>query len=131
LNDLKKLLTLILLTVLIGCTEEYGDKAVGGNLSVYYLNEKDADLASDLVYFYRDNDLIASEPHQMQISRSGKKYLVSIIAQDEKQVKNMSFEERKALFDLQTMIRDSVFKDKKVELIICDNQFKPILNINK
>ena len=37
----------------------------------------------------------------------------------------------KALLDLQTMIRDSVFKEKSVDLIICDDQFKPILNINK
>ena len=115
----------------MSCTNEYGNKVTGGNLTVYYVNEKDGDLASELAYFWRDNGLLASKPHDIQISRSGKEYRVSIIARDKKEAKKMSFEERKALYELQQLIRDSVFREKKMELIICDDQFKPILNINQ
>jgi len=116
---------------MISCSEEYGNKATGGNLTVYYIDKNDQSLASDLAMFWKNNDLLTDEAQDIRISRHKKVYHVSIIAREPKKAKKMSFEEQKALFDLQGMIRDSVFKKKKVDLIICNNQFEPILNINK
>lgn len=116
---------------MISCTDEYGNKVTGGNLTVYFDNEKDVELATDLAEFWRDNDLIASQPHQIRITRNKKGYNLNLIAREPKEVKQMSFKERKALIELQSMIRESVFKDKKVDLVLCNDQFEPILNINK
>lgn len=129
--SLKKYTFLLLLITLFSCTEEQGNKVTGGNLAVYYVDVKDEALAEDLALFWKNNDLLTEEQQDIQISRHKKGYHVSLIAREPKKVKDMSFSEQKALFDLQEMIRDSVFKEKNVDLIISDNQFKPILNINK
>lgn len=128
---MNKIILLFLFTALFSCSDEYGNKVKGGNLTVYFTNDKDESLASDLAIFWKNNGLLTGEPQDLQISRSSKGYILSIIAREPKSIGKMPFEERKALTDLQSMVRDSVFKEKRVQLIICDNQFKPILNINK
>ena len=128
---MNKIIFLFLFITLFACSDEYGNKVKGGNLTVYFVNEKDQSLASDLAVFWKNNDLLIEVPQDLQILRKGDGYTVNIIAREPNKIKNMTFEERKALIDLQAMIRDSVFKEKNVDLIICDDQFKPILNINK
>lgn len=119
------------MATIVSCSEDFGSEVVGGNLTVFYTNAKDKSLASDLALFYKNNDLIASEPQHIQITRRKKGYRVNIIAMDIKEAKKMSFKNRKALLKLHGMLQDSVFKNNKVDLIVCDDQFKPILKINK
>ena len=128
---LKKLYFLFLLVTIVSCTEEFGNKVVGGNLTVYYDNLEDDSLATNLALFYKNNDLIASEPHHIQIIRRKNEYRVNIIAKDQDEARKMSFKERKALKMLHKMMQDSVFMYNKMDLIVCDDQFKPILKINK
>lgn len=128
---MNKIIFLFLFTALFACSDKHGNKVKGGNLTVYFTNEEDKSLATDLAILWKNNDLLTDESQDLQISRIGKGYVVNIIAREPKEVSKMTFAEHKALVDLQKMIRDSVFKEKSVDLIVCDNQFKPILNINK
>jgi hypothetical protein len=128
---LKKLYLLFLLAIIVSCSEEYGNKVVGGNLTVYYINSGDEKLSADVALFYKNNDLIADEPHHIQIIRKKKGYRINVIAKDPIDAMRMSYKERKALKQLQEMLQDSVFQNKKVDLIVCDDQFKPITKINK
>jgi hypothetical protein len=128
---LKKLYFLFILATIVSCSEDFGSEVVGGNLTVFYTNTGDDALATDLALFYKNNDLIASEPQHIQIIRRKKGYRVNIIATDFTEAKRMSFKNRKALLKLHGMLQDSVFMNDKVDLIVCDNQFKPILKINK
>ena len=128
---MKKLYFLFLLATIVGCSEDFGSEVVGGNLTVFYTNAKDKSLASDLAIFYENNNLIASEPQHIQIIRRKKGYRVNIIAEDFKEAKKMSFKNRKALLKLHGMLQYSIFINDKVDLIVCDDQFQPILKINK
>ena len=102
-----------------------------GDLTVFYTNAEDKPLASDLALFYKNNNLIYSEPQHIQITRIKKGYRINIIAKDFKEAQKMSFKNRKALLKLHGMLQDSVFINNKVDLIVCDDQFKPIIKINK
>jgi len=42
----------------------------------------------------------------------------------------MSFSERKLLIDLQKNIRETIFPDYSFELVICNNKFESIYNLN-
>ena len=128
---MKKLYFLFLLVAIVSCSEDFGSEVVGGDLTVFYTNAEDKPLASDLVLFYKNNNLIFSEPQHIQITRINKGYRINIIAKDFKEAQKMSFKNRKALLKLHGMLQDSVFINNKVDLIVCDDQFKPIIKINK
>jgi hypothetical protein len=128
---LKKLYFLFLLATIVSCSEDFGSEVVGGNLTVFYTNAEDKLLASDFVLFYKNNNLILTEPQHIQITRIKKGYRVNIIAKDVKEAQKMNFKNRKALLKLHGMLQNSVFIKNKVDLIVCDDQFKPIIKINK
>ncbi|MEJ6598906.1 MAG: hypothetical protein QNK78_09565 [Crocinitomicaceae bacterium] len=128
---MKKLYFLFLLVAIVSCSEDFGSEVVGGDLTVFYTNAEDKPLASDLALFYKNNNLIYSEPQHIQITRIKKGYRINIIAKDFKEAQKMSFKNRKALLKLHGMLQDSVFINNKVDLIVCDDQFKPIIKINK
>lgn len=128
---MKKLYFLFLLATIVSCSEDFGSEVVGGNLTVFYTNAEDKLLASDFVLFYKNNNLILTEPQHIQITRIKKGYRVNIIAKDVKEAQKMNFKNRKALLKLHGMLQNSVFIKNKVDLIVCDDQFKPIIKINK
>lgn len=113
------------------CASEQGSKVTGGNLSVYFDNDKDQELATEIAHFWQANDLIADQPQDIKLTRYKKGYRLALIARDKEDAKIMMFKERKALMDLQSMLKDSIFQDKKFEIIVTDDRFKPIVNINK
>jgi hypothetical protein len=119
------------LATIVSCSEDFGSEVVGGNLTVFYTNAEDKLLASDFVLFYKNNNLILTEPQHIQITRIKKGYRVNIIAKDVKEAQKMNFKNRKALLKLHGMLQNSVFIKNKVDLIVCDDQFKPIIKINK
>ncbi|NRA12348.1 MAG: hypothetical protein HRT57_10375, partial [Crocinitomicaceae bacterium] len=51
---MKKLFFLLILATVVSCAEEFGDEVVGGNLTVFYTNDEDKTLASDLAQFYKN-----------------------------------------------------------------------------
>lgn len=111
------------------CAQEYGNRVVGGNLSVYYIDSKDEALASKLAVFWKKHDLIAEAPQDIKLSRTEQGYRISLIIHDNFEAEMIRFNERKALLELRAMLKDEIFQDQGIELVLSDDQFKPLLQI--
>jgi hypothetical protein len=126
---LKKTFFIFLILFLASCAQEYGNRVVGGNLSVYYIDSKDGALASKLAVFWKKHDLIAEAPQDIKLSRTEEGYRISLIIHDNFEAEMIRFNERKALLELRAMLKDEIFQDQGIELVLSDDQFKPLLQI--
>jgi hypothetical protein len=122
---------LVILSVLIlSCGSDYGHKVVGDQFTVYFTDKKDQVLAEEIAVFFRDNELISSQNQDVQLVRLKKKVQLRMIALNPKEMTNLSFEERKLLTELQTTLYNEVVK-VPFELVICNDKFEPIYNLNE
>ena len=104
---------------------------MGDKLTVYFTSTEDEALATKVAEFWKDHDFLTGKPQDLQLTNVEGVYDLRLIASDVKHIKEVSIPERKALLDLQRVLRDSVFPGKSFELIVCDNKFLPIYNINE
>ena len=127
---MKRVLTFSFIFLLLGCSNDFGNKIIGGNLTVYYVEKSDIDKAEEIAIFWKNNQLIPDEKQDVQLIKFEKEYKLKIISNDIDNTKNMSFDERKLLLELQKNIKKAIFPDNTFELVICNNKFEPIYNLN-
>lgn len=123
--DLRKGLFCGLVILLMSCNSDYGHKVVGDNLTVYFTDRNDEKLAETIAIFWKENDLIGETKQDLQLVRLTKKIELRIIANDPKNVKNMSFDERKLLAELEQELQKEI-GESPLQLVICNNKFEPI-----
>jgi hypothetical protein len=128
---MKTLFWIFILLGLLSCSSDYGNRVEGGELSVYFTNEKDGEKAQEIAEYMRDKDLLSGVQQDLQLVRTEDGYLLRMIASEPELAKNMSFRERKLLLELQRQFQDSVFMKDKIELVICNNKFEPIYDLNQ
>ena len=104
---------------------------MGGELTVYFIDHQDEEYAKQLARFWKNNDLLTGKDQDIQLIRSDDGYRLNIIADNPDKVKPIALDELQALLSLQNMLNDSIFVEKSVQIVICNNRFKPILNINQ
>lgn len=115
----------LLFVLLSACSGDYGHKVVGDNLTVYFTDRNDEKLAEDIAVYWKENQLIATGKQDLQLVRSKNKMELRIIANTPDNVKNMSFEERKLLSELERNMQTEV-GEKSLQLVICNDKFEPI-----
>jgi hypothetical protein len=113
------------------CTGESGNKITGGNLSVYFDDASDKEVAKKIAVFWKDHKLLTGKEQDIKLIRSGEVHQLYLIAVDEKEAVNLSFRELKALTELQNLINEDSLSSMPIEIVVCDDQFKPLMNINK
>jgi hypothetical protein len=126
-NVIKVLLVFFLLS---SCGNEMGNKVVGGNLSVYYLESSDKDKAESIARYWKNNDFITTQKQDLQLVQYQDGYELRLIARNPDRVKQMPFNERKLLIDLQKELMDSLNLNG-LQLVLCNSKFEPIFNINQ
>ncbi len=126
-NVIKVLLVFFLLS---SCGNEMGNKVVGGNLSVYYLESSDKDKAESIARYWKNNDFITTQKQDLQLVQYQDGYELRLIARNPDRVKQMPFNERKLLIDLQKELIDSLNLNG-LQLVLCNSKFEPIFNINQ
>lgn len=115
----------LLIVLLTACSGDYGHKVVGDNLTVYFTDRNDEKLAEDIAIFWKENQLIATGKQDLQLVRLKEKIELRIIANVPENVKNMSFEERKLLGELERKMQVEI-REKSLQLVICNDKFEPI-----
>ena len=120
----------VLFVVVLACEADNGNKIVGDKFTVYFTDVKDQKLAEEIAIYFKENELLSSQKQDVKIVRVKKKLQLRIIANETKDVAKMSFEEQKLLTDLQTSLYEDVVK-APFELVICNNEFEPIFNLNE
>ena len=73
--------------------------------------------------------MIAEAPQDIKLSRTEEGYRISLIIHDNFEAEMIRFNERKALLELRAMLKDEIFQDQGIELVLSDDQFKPLLQI--
>lgn len=118
------------LLVTTGCGPDYGNEIHGQNLTVYFENGEDQQLAEKIAVFWKDQQLMTGEKQDVQLVKNKGVYQVRIIALEPAGVKDLPFNELRLLLNLQDSLRNAL-KKPDLEVVICNNQFEPLLNINE
>lgn len=128
---MKIILVISLALLILSCGGDYGNRVVGNNFTVYFTNKKDQKLAEDVAMYFKEYNLISNQKQDIQLTRVNKRFQLRLIATGSiEQVKNMPFEERKLLTELQTSLYKNVIK-KPFDLVVCNDKFEPIYTLNE
>lgn len=119
----------ILLT-LTACMDDHGYKVQGDDLTVYFDRETDLEKATQVANFWKEKELLTGKPQDLKLSFVDSTYYLFVIANQGVDLSTMEFKERRLLLDLQGQLQDSLFKNNTLELVISDDHFKPLMNIN-
>jgi hypothetical protein len=116
---------------LSSCSKGHGNLLQSEKLDVYYEFQEDEKLASSLGHFWKSKGLLGSSKQSIRLTKDDEYYFVQLISSDPKNVENIPFQEMKLLMDLQNELDTTVFKEAgSVQIILCNNEFKPLHNIN-
>jgi len=126
----KFIFTITFYLFIFACGSEHGNKVVGGQFTVYFTDVRDQKLAEKIAVYFKENELITSSKQDIQLVRLKKKLQLRIIASQTKDLSSMSFEEQKLLTELQTSLYKEVI-NAPFELVICNNKFEPLFNLNE
>lgn len=124
------LLTFVLLFQ--SCSKGYGNKLTAKNLNVYFESKDQEEKANSLGKYWQSKGLVGEREQNIKLSQSNDTYYVHLILSNEFKDQELTFNERKLLLDLQKELDSTIFKGEDgCQILICDNEFKPIFNINK
>ena len=112
------------------CGTDYGNQVQGGNLTVFFNEVEDQEFAERIALYWKDNQLMTESKQDLQLFHTGAKFELRLIANDPSTTTQMPFDERKLLMDLQGELRTHLAL-QQLDLVICDNEFEPIYNINQ
>lgn len=127
----KHIFVFLSLLLFTSCSGDYGNKIIGGELSVFFVNAEDEQLAVDLAKYFKNRNLLSGQKQDVQLVREKDVHIVKVIAVDPKEAKSMPLNERKLLLELQKELQDSVFTENSVELVVCNEKFEPIYDLNQ
>lgn len=105
-------------------------KVIGDQLTVYFFDADDEQFAVELANYWKQNGFITGKKQDLQISQRNGVYIVSMIANQPKEVNSISFEERKLLVELEKDIEATVFNGETTELEVCNAKFERIYEVD-
>lgn len=114
--------------MLLSCTSGKGNVVKGGELSVYFIETEDEELATQIANFWKDNELLTGKPQDLQLLRIEDGYQLLII---ESEVgSEINFIERKLLSELQDSLMNTLDL-KNLELAIANSKFEIVHTLNQ
>ena len=114
------------------CSKGYGHKLTAKNLNVYFELKDQEEKANALGKFWQSKELVGDREQNIKLSKSNDSYYIHLILSNEFKDQELTFNERKLLLELQKELDSTIFKgDHGCQIFICDNEFKPLFNINK
>ncbi|MBU2020214.1 MAG: hypothetical protein KJ941_11270 [Bacteroidetes bacterium] len=119
-----------LLIGLFSCQQNYGNKLESNELDLYYTRIEDENFARQVGNYWKNNNFLNDQKQSLQLDFIENTYYLKLISKDTSSLKNMSFEERNILITLQNDLRKEIFPKHNFNLVLCDNQFKPLYDIN-
>lgn len=115
--------------VLSGCESDKRNKFVGGELTVYYFDQSEAEIAKKIAFFWKENDLLTGESQDLQVRKDKDRFTVSMIAKDPKLIDKMTIDEVQLLAQLKKKLYVEVFEEEAFTLEICNNRFEAIYTV--
>lgn len=125
---MKIILIVVLICASFACGSGFGHKLKSEKLEVYYSDKKLEPLADSLGHYWTKNNLIGKRKQFLKLVETKKGIQVLVIQSPEFPTTELSFEENNLLDSLRKDLQIAVFNNKPTSIVICDNQFKPILH---
>ena len=119
-----------LLLLFGSCAEDLGHKVVGGNFTIYFSDVTDEQFATEIAQYFKNKNLITGEKQDVRLEKQENNYMLKLIANNPELVDDMPFDERAKLLSFQEDLQEEIFKNKRLELVICNDQFEVIYTIN-
>lgn len=114
--------------LLIACSSGHGNMVQGGELTVYFPNVEDEQLATDIANYWKENDLLTDKPQDLQILRIEDGYQLLVIENEKND--DITFSERKLLLGLQDSLRNRL-NINNLEIAIANNKFQVVHKIDQ
>lgn len=128
---MRKIFPVISLFLFYSCVKGYGTAYVENNLTIYCTNNSDLSSAKSLAKFWFDNKLIQNKEQFIRINViPNKPRQIQLIANNVKIAKQLSYEELSKLQWLENQLNSTIFKDSKIDVVVCDNRFNVINDLN-
>lgn len=121
---------LVIVPLLFSCVDDHGNRVEGGELTVYFDRDSDLDKASEVAAFWKNKDLMTGSKQDLKLVFQDSTYYLYLIKRNEIDLSALDFNERRLLLELQGMLEDSLFNPFPLEIVISDDHFKPLMNIN-
>lgn len=113
----------IALAFLAACNTNYGEVVVRDKVQVFYLEPISKKQAEKLADYWMEKELIGTNMQYLQLSKDGEAIQLKIIANDTNYLEAIPFEIQLELFKLDSMLRQDVFKNSEIQLVISDKTF--------
>jgi hypothetical protein len=120
---IKQRLFIISLAFLTACNSNYGDVVVRDKVQVFYLEPISKKQAEKLADYWMEKELIGTKMQYLQLSKASDVIQIKIIANDTNYLEAIPFEIQLELFKLDSMLRQDVFKNSEIQLMISDKTF--------
>jgi len=118
-------------SVVSSCSKGYGTSYIQKNLTVYYTNRNDLKLAKKLADYWFVNGLIGDKAQTIRVFNvDNKNRQVQLIALKKLDVNSLKFEEIEEIQKLENDLNKTIFKDNKVDVVICDSRFNVTNDLN-
>lgn len=128
---MKLFLNAFLVLIVASCSTGYGSKLSSEKLDVYFQDKSLSSYADSLGAHWTKSGLLNDKKQSIFLLKDQKGYGVKIIAEKGSRSPNLRFDERIILEDFRAQLQKDVFKNKPTRLIICDEEFKPIYQLEK
>jgi hypothetical protein len=131
--NIKRLLIICFLisNVVSSCSKGYGTSYIQKNLTIYYTNKNDLKLAKSLADYWFTNGLIGEKKQAIRLfNLDNKNRQVQLIALKKIDANSLKFEEIEEIQKLENDLNKTIFKDNKVDVVICDSRFNVTNDLN-
>ena len=116
--------------LLSSCNADKRHRHIGGELTVYYFDQSEADVAKKVAFFWKENDLLTGKKQDLQVRKEKNGYTVSMIAKEPKKVaKDMPISEAMLLAQLKKKLYTDVFNNEAFTLEICNSRFETVYTV--
>lgn len=131
-NTIRLLIICFLISSFVSsCSKGYGTSYIQKNLTVYYTNKNDLKLAKKLADYWFVNGLIGDKAQTIRVFNvDNKNRQVQLIALKKLDVNSLKFEEIEEIQKLENDLNKTIFKDNKVDVVICDSRFNVTNDLN-
>lgn len=105
------------------CSSGFGNKLSGKDLDIYYDTKNLEPLADSLGSYWTKNKLVGDRKQSIKLTKDKSVFEVRLIQSAEFKNNELPPEEFVLLQNLQYDLSITVFKGKKMKLLICDDEF--------
>jgi hypothetical protein len=120
-----------MLVSIFSCSQDYGNLLESDELNMYYSHPKIEEKAREVATYFKENNLIGSKKQFLRLEELKSGFTLFMIASEGFDKEKISFDEKKTLLDFQKNLQKGLFPNNNFRIVISDNQFQPIWDINR